>query len=551
MRRSSKFSRRQLLHAATTGVAATIVVATKSARAGEAEQGVQAPPPATTAPRVLRKPPLSELRRIARSYDLELSQDDLASFRNLMDGVLASYRRLDQFAEPTLPVKYRRDSGYRPRASENPLNAWYWRCSIKGAQSGPLAGKKIAIKDNVCVAGIPMMNGSDVLEGYVPDVDATIVTRILDGGGEIVGKAVCEHLCFSGGSHTSDTGPVLNPHDPKRSAGGSSSGSTALVVSGECDLAIGGDQGGSIRIPSSYCGAVGHKPTYGLVPYTGVFPIELTLDHTGPIARSAAEVAMLLEAIAGRDGLDPRQPPDLRLEAYTKLLTGDASGLRIGVVSEGFGWPNSESDVDAMVRQGAQRLSRAGATVSEVSIPLHRDGVHIWNAIAVEGATMLMVAGNSMGTNWKGHYTTSLLDFYGRSRRVRANDLSETVKLVILLGQYMQDNYQGRYYAKAQNLARTLRAAYDEALKGVDLLLMPTLPLKATLLPAPDASREEYVARALEMISNTCPFDVTGHPAITVPAGMSAGLPVGMMLIGRHWEDGTVLRAADAFQKIA
>jgi amidase len=186
--------------------------------------------------------------------------------------------------------------------------------------------------------------------------------------------------------------------------------------------------------------------------------------------------------------------------------------------------------------------------VSEVSIPLHRDGIHIWNAIAVEGATALMVVGNSMGTNWKGHYTTSLLDFYGRSRRVRANDLSETVKLVILLGQYMQDNYQGRYYAKAQNLARMLRAAYDEQLKDVDLLLMPTLPLKATLLPPPDASREDYVARALEMISNTCPFDVTGHPAATVPAGMSAGLPVGMMLVGRHWEDGTVLRAADAFQ---
>jgi len=374
------------------------------------------------------------------------------------------------------------------------------------------------------------------------------VTRILDAGGEIVGKAVCEHLCFSGGSHTSDTGPVLNPHDPKRSAGGSSSGSAALVVAGECDVAIGGDQGGSIRIPSSFCGAVGHKPTHGLVPYTGVFPIELTLDHTGPIARTAGDAARLLEVLAGADGLDPRQPAGLRTEAHTKQLTGDARGLRIGIVKEGFGWPNSEPDVDAMVREAAQRLTRAGGAVSEVSIPLHRDGIHIWNAIAVEGATALMVAGNSMGTNWKGHYTTSLLDFYGRSRRVRANDLSETVKLVVLLGQYMQDNYQGRYYAKAQNLARVLRAAYDEPLKDVDLLLMPTLPLKATLLPAPDASREDYVARALEMISNTCPFDVTGHPAATVPAGMSAGLPVGMMLIGRHWEDGTVLRAADAFQ---
>src|SRR5713226_2884011 len=548
MRRQSSYSRRQFFRVGAAGVATTMVVASGRGR-GVARAAVQSPPPTNTAPRVLRKPPLDELGRIAKSYGLDASAEDLVSFRNLMDGVLASYRRLDQFAEPTLPVKYPRDAGYRPPASENRLNAWYWKCAIKGAASGKLAGKKIAIKDNVCVAGIPMMNGSNVLEGFVPDVDATIVTRILDGGGEIVGKAVCEHLCFSGGSHTSDTGPVLNPHDPKRSAGGSSSGSSALVVAGECDMAIGGDQGGSIRIPSSYCGAFGLKATYGLVPYTGVFPIELTLDHTGPIARSAADCALLLEAIAGPDGLDPRQPSTVRTDPYTRALTGDARGLRVGIVREGFGWPGaSEPDVDRLVRESAQRLSQAGATVTDVSVPLHRDGIHIWNAIAVEGATMLMVAGNSMGTNWKGHYTTSLLDFYGRSRRVRANDLSETVKLVILLGQYMQDNYQGRYYAKAQNLARVLRAAYDEALNGVDLLLMPTLPLKATLLPAPDASREDYVARALEMISNTCPFDVTGHPAATVPAGMSAGLPVGIMLIGRHWEDGTVLRAADAFQ---
>jgi amidase len=314
-------------------------------------------------------------------------------------------------------------------------------------------------------------------------------------------------------------------------------------------MAIGGDQGGSIRIPSSYSGAVGLKPTYGLVPYTGVFPIELTLDHTGPIARTAADCALLLEAIAGPDGLDPRQSGGVRTEPYSQKLMGDAKGLRIAIVQEGFGLANSEPDVDTMVQDAAQRLASAGATLTEVSIPLHRDGIHIWNAIAVEGATMLMVAGNSMGTNWKGHYTTSLLDFYGRSRRARANDLSETVKLVVLIGQYMQDNYQGRYYAKAQNLARLLRAAYDEALGNADLLLMPTLPLKATLLPPPDASREDYVARALEMLANTCPFDVTGHPAINVPCGTTAGLPIGMMLVGRVGEDATVLRAADAFNR--
>src|SRR6266540_1006836 len=385
MRTSPNYSRRRFLHAGAAGAAATVVAAATTPVRAAAEAGTQPPPSTATAPRILRKPPLPELERIAKSYNLDLSAEDLASFRNLMDGVLASYRRLDQFAEPTLPVKYPRNPGFRPPASENRLNAWYWKCAIKGAASGKLAGKKIAIKDNVCVSGIPMMNGSNVLEGFVPDVDATIVTRILDAGGEIAGKAVCEHLCFSGGSHTSDTGPVLNPHDPKRSAGGSSSGSAALVAAGECDMAIGGDQGGSIRIPSSFCGAVGLKATYGLVPYTGVFPIELTLDHTGPIARTARDAAQLLEVLAGADGLDPRQSGGLRTEAYTKQLTGHARGLRIGIVKEGFGWPNSEPDVDAMVREAAQRLTRAGGTVNEVSITLDRDGIHIWNAIAVEG----------------------------------------------------------------------------------------------------------------------------------------------------------------------
>ena len=160
-----------------------------------------------------------------------------------------------------------------------------------------------------------------------------------------------------------------------------------------------------------------------------------------------------------------------------------------------------------------------------------------------------MVRGNGMGTNWKGHYTTSLLDYFGRSRIARANDLSPTVKLVMLLGQYLQDSYQGRYYAKAQNLARRLGEAYGATLAQFDVLVMPTLPMKATPIPAPDASLEEIVGRALEMVLNTCSFDITGHPALTVPVGDSEGLPVGMMLVGRHWEDATILGVAHAFEQ--
>ena len=497
------------------------------------------------------KPTIAQLREIAQTYGMHLSDADIESFAGLMETALESYQRIDQLTEPRLPERYARSGGYRPEASENPLNAWYQKCSIKGASGGILAGKRIAVKDNVCVAGVPMMNGSSVLEGYVPEFDATIVTRILDAGGEIVGKAVCEHLCFSGGSHTSDTGPVLNPHDHTRSAGGSSSGSAALVVAGECDMAIGGDQGGSIRIPSAWCGVYGLKPTYGLVPYTGVFPIELTLDHTGPIAATTADVALFLEAIAGEDGLDPRQK-DVKVEAYSRALANDIAGLRIGIVSEGFGWPGlSEHDVDALVEASAQRFSELGAQVSPISIPWHRDGIHISNGISVEGATMLMMRGNSMGTNWKGHYSTSLLDAFARGRITRANDLSDTVKLVVLLGQYLQDRYHGRYYAKARNLARVLTKSYDDALQAVDLLVIPTLPMKATKIPSADAPREERVARAQEGVANTCPFNVTGHPAMTIPCGLSDGLPVGMMLVGRKWNEATVLRAAHTFEQIS
>ena len=497
----------------------------------------------------VKHPTTDDLADIAVGYGLELTDDDLESFQGLMGGVLESYARLDELTEPSLPVSYPRTPGYRPQPEDNPLGAWYWRTDLKGASSGPLAGKTLAIKDNVCVAGVPMMNGSSILEGYTPEIDATIVTRILDAGGHIVGKAVCENLCFSGGSHTNATGPVLNPHNHSRTTGGSSCGSGALVAAGMVDMAIGGDQGGSIRMPASWCGIYGHKPTYGLVPYTGIMPIEITLDHTGPMTRNVHDAALLLEVLAGPDGLDPRQQAGLQGQAYTQTLSGDIGGLRIGVVEEGFGWDVSEPDVDDSVREAAQAFEKLGATVTPVSLPWHRDGRHVWNSIATEGPTLLMVEGGGMGTNWKGHYTTSLLDAAARGRLTRPNDLSETVKMVILLGRYMQEHYHGHYYAKAQNMARALGAAYDAALQEYDLLLMPTLPMKATKIPGPDASREEYVQRALEMLHNTCPFDVTGHPALTAPCAVSEGLPVGMMLIGRHGDDATVLRAADAFEK--
>jgi len=496
----------------------------------------------------IQPPSAEQVLEIAKSFGMNLTEADARSFTALMSGVALSYDRLDGMVEPKPKVKYARTTGARPAAEDNPYNAWGWKSTITGASTGILAGKKIAVKDNICVAGLPLRNGSRVLENYVPDVDATVVQRILDAGGTILGKTVCEDLCFSGGSHTSKPLPVRNPHRPSHSAGGSSSGSAVVVHTGEVNAALGGDQGGSIRMPACWTGVYGLKPTHGLVPYTGVMPIEPTLDHCGPLGATVEDVARLLTAIAGPDERDPRQI-DCKTQDYLGGLRGDAQGLKIAVVREGFDCADSAPDVDKKVKAALDRLRQGGATVEDISIPMHTAGYDIWTGIIVEGATEVMIKGNGMGYGWEGTYTTSLLDAYARGWRSRPNDMAETVKLVLFMGEYMHRYYHGRFHAKAQNLKWALRQAYDDVLARFDLLAMPTIRFLPTPIPADGSPREEYVARALDMVGNTCPFDASGHPAMNIPCGKSDGLPIGLMLVGRRYDEATVLRAAAAFEK--
>jgi amidase len=493
-------------------------------------------------------PTNDDLAEIAERYRLGLDAGDVESFRAIITGALGSYDAVERLYAASLPEPPSRAYQW-PGEAGNELGAWYVTSEIKGAGDGPLADRRVAIKDNIAVAGLPMMNGSATVEGYIPRRDATVVTRVLDAGGTITGKAVCEDLCFSGGSHTSKTGPVRNPWDRTKSAGGSSSGSAALVAAGHADLALGGDQGGSVRIPSAFCGTVGHKPTHGLVPYTGAFPIENTLDHLGPITRTVRDAALMLGVLAGRDGLDPRQRSDPAPGGYLAGLDDGVAGLRIAVVEEGFGIPGlSQPGVDEAVRAAVAALAAAGGDVSEISLPWHRDGLHVWNVIATDGATNQMIDGNGYGMNASGLYDPELITHYAQGRRDHAAEMSESLKVTALLGRYAIDRYDGQHYAMARNLALELTAAYDAALAGADVLVMPTLPIVASTIPAADASREEKLARSLGMIANTAPLDVSGHPATSVPAGLSDGLPVGMMIVGRRGEDATCLRVAQAYE---
>src|SRR6266849_4098852 len=310
-------------------------------------------------------PPSSDdLAKIAAQYGFTLSPGDLESCRGLVTGALGSYDAVQRLYEARLPAPPARPHEW-PGAAGNELGAWYVITEITGGGDGPLTGRRVAVKDNIAVAGVPMMNGSAAVQGFVPLRDATVVTRLLAAGATIAGKAVCEDLCFSGGSHTSRTGPVRNPWDRSRTTGGSSSGSAALVAAG------------------------------------------------------------------------------------------------------------------------------AGAVVSEVSVPWHRDAMHVWTVIATDGVVTQMVDGNGFGMNWPGRYDPDLMEHYRRGRMTHADELPETAKASIIAGRHSIGRHGGRYYAMARNLALDLTAAYDAALGAADVLVLPTLPITATPIPAPTASREE------------------------------------------------------------
>jgi amidase len=453
------------------------------------------------------------LLELAAQHRLDLAPADVPTYRAHVEQFVATLERLHALADDVPEARAR---GTPPGA--NPLNAWAWRCNIAGPD-GPLAGRRIAIKDNICVAGVPMRVGSSMLDGYVPRFDAPLVERLLGAGATIAGKSECEALCFSSGSHTAVSGPVRNPHDPARSAGGSSGGSAVLVATGEVDLAIGTDSAGSIRTPSSYCGVYGLKPTAGLVPTDGIFPLERTLDCAGPIARTLADLALVLDAIA--DAPPPR-----------------GTGLRIGLLREGFGWPSSEPDVDEAVR------AVLGERVEPVTIPLHRDGVDIWASIAMEGAYETIIRGHGGGTNTRTWSDPEMI----RTLAGASLDLSPSATLMVLSGA-LAAQAGSAHYAVARRLARRLARAYDEALADFDVLAMPTNPMKPPPLPASDAPLEVRIARSTEPILNTCPFNVTGHPALSAPWARAGALPVGVMLVGRRHGERDLLRVAAALEQ--
>jgi len=495
----------------------------------------------------------SELNDLAAEWHFSFDDAELDEFFILTEyvtDVTTSVENLPQFTPSNLPAH--RDPGHPADQASDPYNAVVRWCTVRleGA-TGPLSGKRIGLKDSIGVAGIPITGGSNILTDFVPEADATVVRRILEAGGEIVAMLNMDYMAFSGGGESSAYGPTLCPFDTTRTAAGSSGGSGAALFYDDIDITLGCDQGGSIRAPGAWSGVIGLKPTFGLVPYTGILGIDLSIDHVGPMARTAEDAAVMLQVIAGKDPEDPRQPSSVPTADYVQSVRtapDSLKGLRIAVVKEGFG-PELpvEAETVAAVREVIAQLETLGADITEVSIPenLVSGGIAFSNFLEGMGALM---AGGGNGFGWSGFYSSALSRAAVGGLKRQGDMMSAQFKLAMVYAAHMRRHYGGELYAKSRNLHPWLRAAYDRALEGVDMLVMPTMPNRPHQLDD-TMSLSQKVMRGWAVLGNTVLTNITGHPAMTMPAAEADGLPIGVMFIGHHFEDHRLLSLASTWER--
>jgi amidase len=499
----------------------------------------------------VQPPDSAEVERLARLEGIELETGEaeelrpviatLTDFAGLLD-------RLDGLA--ALPVAPARDPGHVPSPDENPYNAFIRRCQVAGATGGPLAGLTIGLKDNISLAGVPTTNGSR-LSAHTPVHDAVVVERILAAGGTIVGKLNMDDFGASGLGETSAFGPARNPVDPSRSAGGSSGGSGAAVRSGEVDLSLGVDQGGSGRIPAAFCGVVAAKATHGLVPSWGITHIDHTIDYVTPLARTVEGAARLLEVIAGGDWRDAQWVRASPVSGdYTGVREHGVEGLRIAVIAESVDPNICDPAVVANLRRASDALRSEGAEVGEVSIPLWRDGLAMF--IPYVGHLFSdTFRSEGQGTGHLGAYDLDAMGAYARARRSEGALLAAQVKSWLIADRHVHDRYAGIPYARLHNARLALRRDITASLGTWDVLLTPTLPLTAPKLLTGGASFAEVSGRtAARLCYNTAPLNLSGHPALSIPSGADdEGLPTAAQIIAAHFDEPTAFRAAFALER--
>jgi len=413
-----------------------------------------------------------------------------------------------------------------------------------GEDPGPLAGVPVALKDNLCTAGIPTTCSSRILEGWRPPYDATVVERLAAAGAIAIGKTNLDEFAMGSSTENSAFGPTRNPHDLTRVPGGSSGGSAAAVAAGFAPLALGSDTGGSIRQPAALCGVVGMKPTYGAVSRYGLVAFASSLDQIGPFAASVADAAALYEAIAGHDPRDATSIPRPAARVSEGLGQG-VGGLRVGIVSELLGAEGIEPDVAARAREAAEALESAGAKVDEVSVPSVVYGLSAYYLIAPAEASSNLARydGVRFGLRVDAPTTGEMYD------RTRTAGFGAEVKRRIMLGTYaLSAGYYDAFYGKAQRVRTLILRDFQAAYERFDVLLSPASPSTAFKLGAKSAD-------PLTMYLNdvcTIPSNLSGDPAISVPFGTGAdGLPIGVQVLAPSLGEETLFRVAAALEAAA
>jgi aspartyl-tRNA(Asn)/glutamyl-tRNA(Gln) amidotransferase subunit A len=409
----------------------------------------------------------------------------------------------------------------------------------KGAPLPPLAGVPVGIKDVMVTKGVRTTAGSKILENFIPPYDCTAVARMEAAGAIVLGKMNCDEFAMGSSNENSAYGPVRNPRDKSRVPGGSSGGSAAAVAAGTAVATLGSDTGGSIRQPASFCGVVGLMPTYGRVSRYGLIAFASSLDHIGPLTKTVKDAAILLRVIAGRDPLDSTSA-DVPVPNYEADLAKPVSGLKIGVPKEYFG-EGLDTGVRTAVEDGIAKLRSAGCEIVPISLPHTAYAIPAYYVIATAEASANLARFDGVRYGYRAKGARTLSEMY---RKSRDEAFGAEVKRRIMLGTYaLSSGYYEAYYLKAQRVRTLLTRDFEAAFQKVDAIVTPTAPTAAFKL---EEKADDPLSMYLADIY-TVTADLAGVPGISVPCGKTqSGLPIGLQVLGRHFDESTVLRVAAA-----
>jgi len=410
----------------------------------------------------------------------------------------------------------------------------------RGDKSGLLAGVPIAIKDNICTDGIKTTCGSKILENFVPPYDAYVIKRIKAEDGIIIGKTNMDEFAMGSSCENSAFHPTHNPHDLARVPGGSSGGSAAAVASDMAFLALGSDTGGSIRQPASFCGIVGLKPTYGLVSRYGLIAFASSLDQIGPMTRSVSDAALLMQVIAGYDKQDSTSV-NVPVPDYLKEIDKDIKGIKVGIPKEYF-TEGVDKDIRDVVHKCIRKL---GAEIVDISLPNTEYGIATYYIIAPSEASSNLARYDGTIYGYRADGCAGLKEMFSQTRSA---GFGKEVKRRIMLGTFaLSSGYYDAYYLRALKVRRLIRQDFDEAFKQVDVIVGPTSPI-------PPFKIGENINDPLKMYLSdvlTVTANLAGIPGISIPVGKdSHNLPVGLHILGKLFDEATILRVARAFEKV-